>query len=98
MIFSMVKKSQLKLNSRYTRFLLGNLKCYLLDVNVAQQIIIVIVNITVSVMINVIVCMAVLVGRTFFFKYVVPGFPSMMVLGLVVFLLCELVTVFVFDI
>lgn len=80
MIFSMVKKSQLKLNSRYTRFLLGNLKCYLLDVNVAQQIIIVIVNITVSVMINVMI----LVERTFFFKYVVQGFPSVMVLGLVI--------------
>ena len=79
MIFSMVKTSQLKLNCRYTRFLLGNLKCYLLDVNVAQQIIIVIVNITVSVMINVMI----LVERTFFFKYVVQGFPSVMVLGLV---------------
>lgn len=90
----MVKKSQLKLNSRYTRFLLGNLKCYLLDVNVAQQIIIVIVNITVSVMINVMI----LVERTFFFKYVVQGFPSVMVLGLVILWLCELVTVFVFDI
>ena len=80
MIFSMVKTSQLKLNCRYTRFLLGNLKCYLLDVNVAQQIIIVIVNITVSVMINVMI----LVERTFFFKYVVQGFPSVMVLGLVI--------------
>lgn len=90
----MVKKSQLKLNSRYTRFLLGNLKCYLLDVNVAQQIIIVIVNITVSVMINVMI----LVERRFFFKYVVQGFPSVMVLGLVNLWLCEVVTVFVFDI